>query len=408
MSSALVGALALASGCDRKSTNNPEPAAQSQAPVSTMSEQDRTLATSRLYMLGEQYFDRGDYVNAVAMWRQVFLLIPSGPEGDHLRHQLVARMGYGLLHAHAQSGNAETLNWGVQMLERYVAKHEALFPEDVEARGEIYELIGEMGLALERGAEGGIASGELVEPEEIEREFVELGRTQAPAPADHAGEQVDEEGLRREVLVKKTSRLATMDDPRVRSYLRSGSPLGNSLLAGGDSPYNPTRPLVRAGTSRVRSYAAARDQRLARRQIRELVRQVRPRLEQCYAEALTRAPVLVSKIDLAVTFDEAGNVADSSVADGRVVDAAGNACVVWAVMEARPALPEEALASAVTVELPVTFFLQFSSGPRPDTFAPTGGWLDGGSANPGEAIQQYNGARMTRGDRAASVGEKQR
>ena len=395
-------------GCERKSTETPEPTAQAKASASQMSEQDRTLATSRLYLLGEQYFDRGDYVDAVAMWRQVFLLIPSGPEGDHLRHQLVARMGYGLLHAHAKSGDPQTLNWGVQMLERYVAKHEALFPDGVEARGEIYELIGEMELALERGAagDGGIEGGGIVAPDEIEQEFVELGRTQQAA--DHAGEVVDESGLRREVVVKKQSRFATMEDPRVRSYLRSGSPLGDSLLAGGDSPYNPTRPLVRAGASRVRSDAGAKDQRLARRQMRELVRHVRPRLEQCYAEALTRAPVLVSKIDLAVTFDEAGNVADTSVADGRVVDAAGNACVVWAVMEARPRLPEEALAAAVTVELPVTFFLQFSSGPRPDSYALPQGFLDGGSANPGGAIQQYNGARMTRGDQSAGVGELQR
>ncbi len=154
--------------------------------------------------------------------------------------------------------------------------------------------------------------------------------------------------------------------------------------------------------------AASKDERLARAQVRQLVRVARPKLEQCYAEALARAPVLVSKVELGVTVGTDGAIADATFASGKVVDAVGNACVLWAVMEAKPPLPDERLATNVTLDLPVTFFIQNADGPRPDFAPPSGGFLDGGSANPGEALRQYGAGRATQSDAGANVGERQR
>jgi hypothetical protein len=402
----LLACAALLPACQKTTEPTVAPTAQVRPPAKPgLSEQERTMAVKRLYQLGEDYFEVGDYPGAVALWRQVFLLLPADEAGDRLRHQLVARMAYGLMLAFEQTGQPAHLDQAEQFLERWVAKHEALFPtgpaREAE-RAQMYELIGQIAILRDRGAGEPDRLGPTQSEATIVGEFETLERAQAD---DHAGEEVGPDGIKREIVVPKNNRLASISDPRVRRWLSHPSPLGPSLMEGGDEPYSPTRPLVRAGVSKLATKgASARDERLARRQLRQVVRVARPRLEQCYAEALTRAPVLVSKLEVEVTIDEEGRVTQSKIEDGRLIDAVGDACVMWALMGAEP-LPDTALASRVTLAMPVTFFIQNEARITPSMMpGPSGP----SPANPGDTMLEYGADRQTKGDRGADVGEPQK
>ena len=98
----------------------------------------------RIYMVAEERYAAGDFEAAVDLMRHALLQLPPAPEHDHLRHELILRMGHTQLRASAASGQAAPLVDAQQMLTRYLERHEALFGENAVARaerGEVYELL---------------------------------------------------------------------------------------------------------------------------------------------------------------------------------------------------------------------------------------------------------------------------
>jgi hypothetical protein len=142
-----------------------------------------------------------------------------------------------------------------------------------------------------------------------------------------------------------------LDHPRVQAYFRSGSSVGGSLF---DEPEQVVqRPLVRAGTIAVHGADDRAERTAARRFARELVADVRPALEACFADVLQRHPTdaarLVFSVELAA--DSRGAV---EVSSGVLGDVYGNACV-HGVLEFADV---DAPAIRARVDIPVWFWLQ--------------------------------------------------
>jgi hypothetical protein len=142
-----------------------------------------------------------------------------------------------------------------------------------------------------------------------------------------------------------------LDHPRVQAYFRSGSTVGGSLF---DAPEQIVqRPLVRAGSIAVHGASDRAERTAARRFARELVADVRPALEACFADVLQRHPTdaarLVFSVELAP--DNRGAVRVSS---GVLGDVYGNACV-HGVLEFADV---DAPAIGARVDIPVWFWLQ--------------------------------------------------
>jgi hypothetical protein len=142
-----------------------------------------------------------------------------------------------------------------------------------------------------------------------------------------------------------------LDHPRVQAYFRSSSTVGGSLF---DEPEQLVqRPLVRAGAIAVHGADDRTERTAARRFARELVADVRPALEACFADVLQRQPTdaarLVFSVELAP--DNRGAVRVSS---GVLGDVYGNACV-HGVLEFADV---DAPAIGARVEIPVWFWLQ--------------------------------------------------
>jgi hypothetical protein len=142
-----------------------------------------------------------------------------------------------------------------------------------------------------------------------------------------------------------------LDHPRVQAYFRSGSSVGGSLF---DDPEQVVqRPLVRAGSIAVHGADDRAERTAARRFARQLVADVRPALEACYADVLQRHPTdaarLVLRVELAP--DDRGAV---KVSSGVLGDVFGNACV-HGVLEFADV---DAPAIGARVDIPVWFWLQ--------------------------------------------------
>jgi hypothetical protein len=142
-----------------------------------------------------------------------------------------------------------------------------------------------------------------------------------------------------------------LDHPRVQAYFHSGSTVGGSLF---DEPEQIVqRPLVRAGSIAVHGANDRAERTAARRFARELVADVRPALEACFADVLQRQPTdaarLVFSVELAP--DNRGAVRVSS---GVLGDVYGNACV-HGVLEFADV---DAPAIGARVDIPVWFWLQ--------------------------------------------------
>jgi hypothetical protein len=142
-----------------------------------------------------------------------------------------------------------------------------------------------------------------------------------------------------------------LDHPRVQAYFRSNSTVGGSLF---DEPEQVVqRPLVRAGSIAVHGADDRAERTAARRFARQLVADVRPALEACYADVLQRHPTdaarLVLRVELAP--DNRGAV---KVSSGVLGDVFGNACV-HGVLEFADV---DAPAIGARVDIPVWFWLQ--------------------------------------------------
>ena len=142
-----------------------------------------------------------------------------------------------------------------------------------------------------------------------------------------------------------------LDHPRVQAYFRGDSGVGSSLF---DEPKAQVRrPLVRAGTISVRGADSRAQRKAARRFARDLVADVRPALEACYADALARSPTDATRLTFHVDLSR-GERGAVLVSAGTLGDVYGNACVHGVLEFANVDAPK----FEAGVDIPVWFWLQ--------------------------------------------------
>lgn len=142
-----------------------------------------------------------------------------------------------------------------------------------------------------------------------------------------------------------------LDHPRVQAYFHGDSGVGTSLF---DQPEaQRRRPLVRAGTISVRGADSRAQRKAARRFARELVADVRPALEACYADALARNPTDATRLTFHVELSR-GERGAVLVSAGTLGDVYGNACVHGVLEFADVDAPK----LNAGVDIPVWFWMQ--------------------------------------------------
>lgn len=332
------------------SPSEPPPAAEDG------SERSEGLAISataaRIYVLGEQRYAEGRFDEAVALWGHTMLQLPADPSADDVRHKLVARMAYGLLQAHAATGDPSYLHDGLSMCELYVAKHEELFGDGEQARaqrGDIYELLYEFDSRLD--APGQPQAGQPATVAKVETEGLAASDPEADAePEDFEdGEQVV-----RDVLVRRIS-WADEDDPHVRAFILDDRFIGPSGLDHGRDQVHESRVLVRAGALPQPAGADAPvDRKAVRRAGLAVIEAVRPGLQRCYEHAVSREPVMAARVSVTLGLRADGTVAQALLTDGTVVDPEGDACVAGVLHEARI----DSLPGPLQLSVPIHFFFQ--------------------------------------------------
>ena len=328
-------------GCAAVSTDAPTNAA---APLQTSTPHPAVSAQSReLYAIGEVAYEDGRYGDAVALFRQALLALPQTAAADDLRHALILRIAHTQLLAWDATGSTTYLTDAQGMLERYVLVHEEIAGDGERAqaeRGEVYELLYEVESVLEP------------EPEELEPE-----QPEEPEPEtvdEHAGETLTPQ-MTRKVRVRD-SRLASLDDPRVRARLSSkfSDPVAGLVLTKGiDGLLHGPRPLVRILGARAEDDADADDRRRARKAAVSAIRGARVELRDCYRRAYARNRVDAVDAKLTVVVEPDGTVARAELVDG--LDTIGNACVQTRVEAQRV---EEPPSRTVDVVVALSFFYE--------------------------------------------------
>ena len=271
-----------------------------------------------LYLTGEALYEAGMFDEAVSLFRHALLMLPATPAYDGLRHELVLRMAYTLLSAHARHSDVADLERANELLERYLARHDALFgerPEFEAERNQIFELLGDVSLALE-SARAHRTHG---------------GPPDAAEPDPHTGEVLRASFVRR---VEVDTRGPGVDDPEVRARLRSR--FGDAtaiprLTKPGLVEITPRRVLVR-----LRSLPR-RTNKQSKHHVRpalSVVESARPHLERCYAQAYARRPRDVVDVKVEVTVSATGGARRPSIVDGELIDPRGDACVLDAIERA--------------------------------------------------------------------------
>lgn len=334
---ASIVALLLTAGCH---ASQPGQALEPSPPESADAFEHRELAMR--YAMGLSLFDRGEYEAAAAVFTQVLLELPRDQSGDVLRHALIQHIAWSLLGSHDLSGDVTALDRGEAMLERYLERHESLFPKADGERVVIYELLGEYQLRRD-GQPPPDANGRLLElVEHTQASFLATpSRKRAPHVIDN--------GPVRIIEVDKIP-WGRRDDPEVAAYFSNQRPdmLGPSLYDKPGDPLNPTRVLVRG---LVRDVNQQRD----RGRAYELLRAARPAAEQCYESALGRGAELVERVSLDITWDTAG--LDVEFVGQHFLDPAAVSCVRAALRTADRSLESEP--THAHAQLRLTFFVQF-------------------------------------------------
>jgi hypothetical protein len=389
-----------ASGCATQAaeTRTPDAAHADAAEVDLGA--DPMALSRRVYELGEAAWSGGAKIEAVALWRQAFLSLPPAPEYDALRHRMVVRIGHGLLELHRLDADLYHLEAGRQMLQRWLDMRAG--EDESAARDEAYALLGEFELRI---AEPPMPSRADDEHDEGELSRARMLAAYDGAQADyrsrdlHSGEEVDAQGIHRQIEVDGWARF---DDPRVQAYLRHPNPLGPSLFDRSPDPFNPTRPLVRAGVPKL-AVGGDQGRRDARKETWRILRQVRPELELCYARSMGRAPTEVVKMKVTIEVDASGQVSAARSDGDALGDAIGDDCLRRSFDEAR--VEAGSLRGQRLAVLPLTFFIQ------PETFiTPTAGIvrmhsnMEGPSI--GDAETKYQLQRVTFNDRGTAAGRR--
>lgn len=317
-------------------------------------------ASSRIYTIAENQAEHGEYANAVLLLRHAILQLPETEANDELRHDLVLRMAYVELLAFESSGDPRFAEDAARMLNAYVVRHTALFPEGEKAkaaRGEVYELLYEVEEALEPSDDPEDAA---TGPSRSPGAATKLAAHTVDDPVDiHAGEEVDER-MQRKVRVRK-QRLADPNDARVRQRLESSfsdSTAGFGLTSGGVAQVHGPRPLVRASRfpSHVDAEAPPEERRLARKLGFQLIRASRTDLRDCYASAFARSPTAVTHSTIEASIDADGNVIKPKIVSGGVVDGLGDVCVIEKLAAAE--IDPEASRPGVRLQMELVFFYE--------------------------------------------------
>jgi hypothetical protein len=313
------------------------------------------MTAARIYTLAEQQVAAGKHAEAVQLIRHALLQLPERPGADALRHKLVLRLAYVQLLAYEQTRDAAFVEDAQRMLERYLVKHEALFGDDGAARterGDVYEIL----YVVETQREAALQP----EAEPAPRSTHDEHDDESEAPVDiHAGEVVEDQ-MHRRVVVKKRSKLAQPDDPRVRERLEStfsDAEVGLVLTTPGIELVHGPRPLVRArrAPSAVGADSPEHDA-LARRLGRELLVEARPELRRCYEAAFARRTIAVTEGTVEASILPDGTVAKARIVEGGLVDALGDVCLIERIEAARVAA--DTTRSTTRVRLPLLFFYE--------------------------------------------------
>jgi hypothetical protein len=296
----------------------------------------------RLYTIGEQAMARGKAVEAVALWRRAILLLPDTAEYDAVRHRLMMRLGYGMMVAYEQTGDRDFGHDAVRMLERYADRHTQIFGDDRDKqkeRAEIYELLGEAELQLERG----VVAKATVEP-------------RTPAHVDEGAPA----NMDRTVVVPSGRKLnrPSVDDPEIRAKLNSfatdaqtGLVLTRPMLA----EVHPARGLVRMqGIARAIEGTVGADRFALHHSARSAFVSVRPALRNCFDQAFARKPTAVVRTEAELVLEPDGTVSDAKIVGAPVIDGKGNRCVSETFADAR--VVARAPQERVRVRVPLVFF----------------------------------------------------
>jgi len=349
--SLLFGALVgLASaGCAGGSTDKPTttetPLVETDTPHPAVSEETR-----QLYAVGEVAYEDGRFGDAVALFRQALLALPQTAAADDLRHALILRIAHTQLLAWNATGNGAYLTDAQVMLERYAIVHEQIAGNGERAqaeRGEVYELLYEVESALEPEVEP--------EPESETESDPEASSQPESKPANaHAGETLTPEMVRK--VRVRDSRLASLDDPRVKARLisRFSDPVAGLVLTKGvDGLLHGPRPLVRILGAKAEDDADVEDRKLARRGALAAIRGARVELRDCYRRAYARNRIDAVDAKLTVVVEPDGTVARAELING--LDTIGTACVQTRVEEQRV---EEPPSKTVDVVVALAFFYE--------------------------------------------------
>lgn len=293
---------------------------------------DRARARE-LYRVAEERFSADAPGEAVELVDHALRALPSEIAHEKTRHDLTMR----LTHMELVAFEAEDdIAWMLDARTRLLARaaridllQEALAPDAVEAmRRDVFtqlRLVEERIDPLLRD-QGESGDDEALTPE------VEPPPT--PAASSRSSrrrtgpESPASPGLPEETRVVhvETSRLASLDDSKVDERLRSRfSDPGPSLTGPGFALVHGPRPLVRLRAARGED--GRRSIRLAAG-ARRWLEENRDTLLACYDEAFSRDPIPGLAVVLSMDLDGHGAIERAAVDRGRLVDAAGNRCLV--------------------------------------------------------------------------------
>jgi hypothetical protein len=309
-------------------------------------------AAKKLYTLGERHMADGDAAAAVSLFRKAIAALPQTRSYDELRHDLVMRLGYGMLVAHEQTKDRRYLEEAQRMLERYVERHTQLVGEGERAtaeRAEVYEQLYEVERRLDPTEQDASAPPESTQDEALPETD--------PLPAARS-EHEERDVIHREVRVRKRRGFTSVDDPVVRERLESPGTdpqTGLWLTKGKVYELTPARAYVRI-SGNVRpgiGSGRARDRSSRRALAQSALDSVRPELRGCYARAFTRHPTKAVQTELEISIGADGEVRSAKVLGPAVIDAAGTSCVARRLAGARV---QPATGRAQRLRIPVVFF----------------------------------------------------
>ncbi len=373
-------------GCADRQTSQHRLRAPHQQPVVTPH-------AKKLYALAEQRYAEHDYGGAVALWRQVFLQLPSDPSGDALRHKLVARMAHALTQRYTETRDPAPLRAAQGLLTRYLEKHEALFgdgPEGVRARWELVGMLVEIESVLEAGEEQA-QEQEQEQAQEPEPEHDRLAVTrsadapppkvEAPSLREHDSSDRPSSTPRRRARVGRAAprqravagedgvrvvevggqeptrhKLGFIDNRGARAFMLNPGLNGASVFDTDQRYLHGPRVLVRLGMPGVESAEMSSDDRQrARAHARATVVALRPAIASCFTEAMGRAQSSWTRVTVDFTMLPDGRIERVSISDGVMLDVVGDLCLLESFERAR----SEYLGDArVAARVPLTVFFQ--------------------------------------------------